>query len=163
MFLRIDKLQIEMPANTSPDAAAAASVQELLGGRFGEMSTLNNYLYQSFNMRGREDVRPFYELVANIAAEELGHIELVAATINLLQNGGIDPAATQKDGPLSGPNGQNGIRHQFINNGASALAGNSLGQPWQGDYVFNSGDFSPGLAAQLFSGKRGACRENPRL
>ena len=26
---------------------AAAAVQELLGGRFGEMSTLNNYLHQS--------------------------------------------------------------------------------------------------------------------
>ena len=40
MFLRIDKLQIELPANTKFDPNAAAAVQELLGGRFGEMSTL---------------------------------------------------------------------------------------------------------------------------
>ena len=34
MFLRIDKLQVEMPAPTEPDPNAAAAVQELLGGRF---------------------------------------------------------------------------------------------------------------------------------
>ena len=46
MFLRIDRLQIELPQpkDASPDSAAA--VQELLGGRFGEMSTLMNYMYQ---------------------------------------------------------------------------------------------------------------------
>jgi Mn-containing catalase len=54
MFMRIDKLQIELPKNVEPDPAAAAAIQELLGGRFGEMSTLNNYMFQSFNMRGRE-------------------------------------------------------------------------------------------------------------
>ena len=44
MFLRIDRLQIELPVSKKADPNAAAAVQELLGGRFGEMSTLNNYL-----------------------------------------------------------------------------------------------------------------------
>jgi len=42
MYLRVDRLQIELPAPSEPDPAAAAAVQELLGGRFGEMSTLMN-------------------------------------------------------------------------------------------------------------------------
>src|ERR671919_2866467 len=87
MFLRIDKLQVEMPAPTAPDPNAAAAVQELLGGRFGEMSTLMNYMYQSFNFRGRDRLRQYYALISNIATEELGHIELVAAAINSLLNG----------------------------------------------------------------------------
>ena len=87
MFLRIDKLQVEMPAPTAPDPNAAAAVQELLGGRFGEMSTLMNYMYQSFNFRGRDKLRQYYSLISNIATEELGHIELVAASINSLLNG----------------------------------------------------------------------------
>jgi Mn-containing catalase len=87
MFLRIDKLQVEMPAPTEPDPNAAAAVQELLGGRFGEMSTLMNYMYQSFNFRGRDKLRQYYALISNIATEELGHIELVAASINSLLNG----------------------------------------------------------------------------
>lgn len=45
MFLRIDRLQIELPQNKKADPNAAAAVQELLGGRFGEMSTLMNYMY----------------------------------------------------------------------------------------------------------------------
>ncbi|MGI4788294.1 MAG: manganese catalase family protein [Janthinobacterium lividum] len=138
--MRIDKLQVDLPKNTEPDPAAAAIVQELMGGRFGEMSTLNNYMYQSFNMRGRNDIVPFYDLVASITAEEFGHVELVAAAINLLQNGGEPDDATPKDSPLTTLNGGNGIRHQFVNNGNSALAANSLGAPWQGDYVFNSGN-----------------------
>ena len=52
-----------------------------MGGRFGEMSTLMNYTLQSFSFRGRRELRPFYDLIANIAAEEYGHIEAVGATI----------------------------------------------------------------------------------
>ena len=74
-------MQIELPKPQEADPASAGVVQELLGGKFGEMSTLMNYTYQSFNMRGKSKVRPYYDLVANIAAEELGHIELVANTI----------------------------------------------------------------------------------
>mgnify|MGYP006187565871 CR=1 FL=1 len=71
----------------SPNANAASAVQELLGGKFGEMSTLMNYTFQSFNFRGRTKLRPFYDLLCNIAAEEHSHIEAVSATINLLLTG----------------------------------------------------------------------------
>src|SRR5215218_923319 len=98
MFLRIDKLQVEMPMPTEPDPDAAAAVQELLGGRFGEMSTVMNYTYQSFNFRGRKKVKPFYDLIANIATEEFGHIELVAATINGMLTGA--PNDDSEDGEM---------------------------------------------------------------
>src|SRR3954462_192738 len=87
MILRIDRLQTELPPPSDPDPQGAAAVQELLGGKFGEMSTFMNYTFQSFNFRGRQKARPFYDLVANIAAEEVGHIELVAATINTMLAG----------------------------------------------------------------------------
>ena len=60
VFLRIDKLQIELPKPAQADPESAGVVQELLGGKFGEMSTLMNYTYQSFNMRGKSKVRPYY-------------------------------------------------------------------------------------------------------
>jgi Mn-containing catalase len=41
MFLRIDKLPVELPASPEVDSIAAKNVQELVGGRFGEMCTLN--------------------------------------------------------------------------------------------------------------------------
>jgi Mn-containing catalase len=41
MFMRVDKLQAELPAPKA-DPNAAAALQELLGGKYGEMSTLGN-------------------------------------------------------------------------------------------------------------------------
>src|SRR4029079_8525058 len=37
MILRIDRLATELPPPSSPDPAGASVVQELLGGKFGEM------------------------------------------------------------------------------------------------------------------------------
>jgi hypothetical protein len=42
VFLRIDKLQIELPRPAQADPESAGVVQELMGGKFGEMSTLIN-------------------------------------------------------------------------------------------------------------------------
>src|SRR5687768_9798697 len=154
MFLRIDKLQIELPKPAEADPNAAAAVQELLGGRFGEMSTLMNYTYQSFNFRGRTKLKPYYDLISNIATEELGHIELVAASINLLLNGPRDDD-DYGDGedPVKAPlRAAKDVRntHHFIASGFGALPANSLGQPWRGDYVFSSGNLVLDLLHNFF-------------
>ena len=86
MFMRVDKLQAELPAPKKADPNAAAALQELLGGKYGEMSTLNNYMFQSFNFRSKSKLKPFYNLVASITAEELGHLELVSNGIVMLAN-----------------------------------------------------------------------------
>src|SRR5215203_7055086 len=102
MILRIDRLPVNLPRPDSPNANAASAVQELMGGKFGEMSTLMNYTFQSFNFRGRNEMRPFYDLIANIAAEEFGHIEAVAYTINLLLTGVSNRNPDVKMAPLAG-------------------------------------------------------------
>ena len=61
MIHRFDKLATELPEPAALDANAAAAVQELMGGKFGEMSTVMNYTFQSFNFRARTKFRPFYE------------------------------------------------------------------------------------------------------
>ncbi len=149
MFMRINKLQIDLPMADKADPNAAAAVQELLGGRFGEMSTLMNYMYQSFNFRQKQQLKPFYDLVASIATEEIGHIELVAATINNL----LDKAAAEGDPASKATMAEMaGLRnsHHFIVNGQTALCANSMGQPWQGDYVFNSGNLVLDLLHNFF-------------
>jgi Mn-containing catalase len=151
MILRIDRWQTELPPPTDPDPAAAAAVQELMGGRFGEMSTLMNYTFQSFNFRNRQGARPFYDLIANIAAEEYGHIELVAAAINTMLTGVTktgDEPAFGKDG-LKDALGV-GNPHHFIAGGQGALPQDSRGNPWTGDYVFSSGDLVEDLTHNFF-------------
>jgi Mn-containing catalase len=151
MFLRIDKLQVEMPAPTEPDPNAAAAVQELLGGRFGEMSTLMNYMYQSFNFRGRDKLRQYDALISNIATEELGHIELVAASINSLLNG-PESAGDPATGTASYKRAFKDVRnvHHHIVMGHGAMVANAMGQPWRGDYVFNSGNLILDLLHNFF-------------
>jgi Mn-containing catalase len=137
MILRLDRWGIQLPPPSDPDPKGAQAVQELMGGRFGEMSTLMNYTFQSFNFRGRQGARPFYDLVANIAAEEYGHIELVAATINTMLTG----ASAEDDG---------GSPYHFIAGGLGALPRDSHGAPWTGDYVFSSGDLVEDLTHNFF-------------
>ena len=156
MILRIDRLATELPMPAAPDANAAAAVQELLGGKFGEMSTLMNYTYQSFNFRGRERLRPFYDLIANIAAEEYSHIELVAATINLLLSGTTKRADRNKAGkagenaaPLEEATNWRNSYH-FIASGQSALPVDSMGNPWTGANVFSSGNLKLDLLHNFF-------------
>lgn len=148
MFLRIDRLQIELPQPKDPDPNAAAAVQELLGGRFGEMSTLMNYTYQSFNFRAGDKLKPYRDLIANIATEELGHIELVAATINLLLTGSTKPDSPENAPLRVGKDVRN--THHFIATAQTALVGNSMGAFWTGDYVFSSGNLVLDLLHNFF-------------
>jgi len=152
MFLRIDKLPVQLPASPQVDPIAAKNVQELLGGRFGEMSTLMNYTFQSFAMRGRDAIRPYYALISNIAAEEGGHIEIVSAAINSCLNGprkDFDPAAAPTDAAWKSlPGGVFG--GHYIASAQTALPVDSRGQGWTGDYVFSSGNLILDLLHNFF-------------
>jgi Mn-containing catalase len=151
MILRIDRWGTELPPPSDPDPQGAKAVQELMGGRFGEMSTLMNYTFQSFNFRGRASARPFYDLIANIAAEEYGHIELVAATINTMLTGAtpVDDGRAP-DAALSGLKDLSINPHHFLAGGQGALPQDSRGMPWTGDYVFSSGDLVEDLTHNFF-------------
>src|SRR4051812_13310639 len=150
MILRIDRLGTELPPPSDPDPAGAAAVQELMGGRYGEMSTLMNYTFQSFNFRGRQSARPFYDLLCNISAEEYGHIELVATTINTMLTGATptDDGRAPSDS-LAAVKGIGNPQH-FIAGGQGALPQDSNGRPWNGDYVFASGDLVEDLTHNFF-------------
>src|ERR1700710_1908091 len=149
MITRIDRLGVALPPPSEPDPAGAAAVQELMGGRFGEMSTFMNYTFQSFNFRGRQAARPFYDLIANIAAEEFGHIEVVAAAINTMLTDPAQVDARAPDATLAKYKGI-GNPHHFLAGGKGALPQDSRGLPWTGEYVFSSGDLVEDLTHNFF-------------
>lgn len=152
MFLRIDKLPVELPVSKEVDPVSARNLQELLGGRFGEMSTLMNYTYQSFAFRGKSKIRPYYALISNIAAEEGGHIEIVAAAINSCLTGPrreFDNSGNPADSPWSDlPPGS--LSSHFIASAQTALPVDSRGVGWTGDYVFSSGNLILDLLHNFF-------------
>lgn len=145
MFMRIDRLQTELPAPKKKDPNAAAALQELLGGKYGEMSTLNNYLFQSFNFRSKSKLRPFYALVASITAEELGHVELVSNGVAMLNAGPDKPKSDERDGgdisdaPYSAMTDAR-LAAAFLSNGGGATPVNSNGASWNNDFITTTGN-----------------------
>ncbi len=148
MIMRLDRLIAEIPPPSDPDPNGASLVQELLGGKFGEMSTFMNYTYQSFNFRNRQGARPFYDLIASIAAEEFAHIELVSTAINTMLTG----AAKGKAGKKGSLKGIKDVRNsqEFLAGGAAAMVQDSMGKPWNGDYVNATGDLIGDLTHNFF-------------
>lgn len=144
MFLRVDKLQIELPAPKKQDPNAAAALQELLGGKYGEMSTLGNYLFQSFNFRSKNKLRPFYSLVAAITAEELGHVELVSNGVAMLNNGPETNSDSSDGGDISdapfADMADIRLAAGFFSNGGGAMPIDSNGASWNRDFVTSTGN-----------------------
>ncbi|WP_375458136.1 manganese catalase family protein [uncultured Enterovirga sp.] len=141
MFMRIDKLQAELPEPKAPNPNAAAALQELLGGKYGEMSTLGNYMFQSFNFRNKTKLRPFYGLVSTIFQEELGHVELVSNGIAMLNNGPGDPTsgADISDAPFEAMQDVRSAA-SFFSAGGGALPVNSNSMSWNVDMVTTTGN-----------------------
>ena len=144
MFMRIDKLQTELPAPKKQDPNAAAALQELLGGKYGEMSTLGNYMFQSFNFRSKAKLRPFYSLVASITAEELGHVELVSNGVAML-NAGPDKPAHEKGGQdiTEAPYADMAeirLAASFLSGGGGARPIDSNGASWTNNMITSTGN-----------------------
>ncbi len=145
MFMRVDQLQASLPAPNRADPNAAAALQELLGGKYGEMSTLGNYMFQSFNFRSKEKLRPFYSLVASITAEELGHVELVSAGVGMLNNGPDKKDGDQGDGGDISEAPWEGMKDirlaaAFLSGGGGASPVNSNGVSWNNDFITTTGN-----------------------
>jgi len=145
MFMRVDKLQAELPAPKQSDPNAAAALQELLGGKYGEMSTLGNYMFQSFNFRSKDKLKPFYSLVASITAEELGHVELVSNGVAMLNNGPDKKDGDAKDGgDISGAPFEDmkdiRLAAAFLSGGGGAMPVNSNGLSWNNDFITTTGN-----------------------
>ncbi|MFC7475236.1 manganese catalase family protein [Dankookia sp. GCM10030260] len=145
MFLRVNKLQTELPAPKRRDPNAAAALQELLGGKYGEMSTLGNYMFQSFNFRSKSKLQSFYSLVACITAEELGHVELVSNGVAMLNNGPDVPDADAADGgDISAAQMEmmKDVRNAagFYSHAGGAVPADSNGLSWNKDFITTTGN-----------------------
>ena len=148
MFTRSEKLLIPLKKPASPDPNGAAAIQELLGGKFGEMSTLNNYLHQSFGFKEKKKLKPFYDLIASITAEELGHVELISTAINLMLEGSVKESDTVT-GPLEDAKNLRNTHHTIVGGGGHQVM-DSMGHFWSGEHVFSSGNLVSDLLHNFF-------------
>jgi Mn-containing catalase len=108
------------------------------------MSTLGNYMFQSFNFRSKSKLRPFYSLVAAITAEELGHVELVSNGVAMLNNGPDNDGDEEDGGDISDAPFEDmkdiRLAAAFLSGGGGAMAVNSNGQSWNNDFITTTGN-----------------------
>ncbi len=150
MFFHVQRLINEIIPD-EPDPAAANALQEGLGGQFGEMRTMMQYLFQSFNFRGK--AKPYLDLIQGVGIEEISHVELIATTINRLVDG--SPKYSGKGTPGEGGTTplntalHSGNIHHYLVASQGAMPVDAAGNPWSGSYVYNSGNLTLDLIYNL--------------
>lgn len=164
MFYHVQKL-INPIVKDEPDPSAANALQEGLGGQFGEMRTMMQYLFQSFNFRG--NAKPYHDLIQGIGIEEISHVELITKTISTLLDGAPEYHGKKfevpgKDGvPVMDMAKEQKNPHHFIVGAQGALPVDAAGNPWSGSYVHCNGNLVLDLLDNLVlesTGRLQKCR-----
>jgi Mn-containing catalase len=168
MFMHVQRMINEIVPD-EPDPAAANALQEGLGGQFGEMRTMMQYLFQAFNFRGATG-KPYRDLLYGVGTEEIGHVELIATTIARLTDGApqykgsptkpVDEPGKGGATPLSTALSAGNIHHYLVG-AQGALPVDAAGNPWLGSYVYNSGNLVLDLLYNLMlesTGRLQKCR-----
>lgn len=164
MFYHVQSLINPIVAD-EPDPSAANALQEGLGGQFGEMRTMMQYLFQSFNFRG--NATPYLDLIQGVGIEEISHVELISKTISQLLDGAPEYNGKKFDTPGKGGKATMDMAkeqqnpHHFIVGAQGALPVDAAGNPWSGSYVHNHGNLVLDLMDNLVleaTGRLQKCR-----
>lgn len=162
MFFHKKPLQYFTPPE-QPDPIYAMKIQELIGGTFGEMTVMMQYLFQGWNCRGPAKYR---DMLLDIGTEEIGHIEMLATTIaHLLDKA---PVSVQEEGfkdavvgaVMGGSNPRDVImasmnpQHTIVS-GLGAMPADSVGFPWNGRFIVASGNLLADFRSNLHTESQG--------
>ncbi|WP_395678917.1 manganese catalase family protein, partial [Inquilinus sp.] len=164
MFIHIKQLQFNARVS-EPDPRFARLLLEQFGGGNGELKAAMQYFIQAYAAR-----KPYpdkYDLLMDIATEELSHLEIVGATITMLLNGvngGLKDALDVTGLPSlreSGSAGRESLIHEALAmphfatlSGGGPLLEDSQGNPWSGAYVNANGDMTVDLRSNIAAESR---------
>jgi len=150
MFFHIKELQYHAKPER-PDPVYARKLQEVLGGQFGEITVMMQYLFQGWNCRNEGKYK---DLLLDVGTEEIAHVEMLSTMIARLLDG--TPADVQEEAAKQNPvlgavlGGMN-PQHVIVS-GLGAMPADSMGYPFNAKYIIASGnllaDFRHNLAAE---------------
>jgi Mn-containing catalase len=164
MFYHVQSL-INPIVPDEPDPSAANALQEGLGGQFGEMRTMMQYLFQSFNFRG--NAAPYRDLIQGVGVEEISHVELISKTISQLLDGAPQYNGKKFETPGKGGKATMDMAkeqqnpHHFIVGAQGSLPVDAAGNPWNGSWVHDHGNLVLNLMDNLVleaTGRLQKCR-----
>ncbi len=134
-----DKKLLQPVRIDAPNANYATLLQEQLGGPQGELKAAMQYLSQSMRIKDPE----IKDLFLDIAVEELGHMEMVATCVNLLN--GHEPNAC---------NATIGNVEAHVLSGLTPMLTNASGYLWTAAYVNETGDLAADLLSDIAAEQR---------
>src|SRR5919107_2404907 len=153
MFRHIKDLQFEAKPD-GPDAAFARRLQDALGGRWGELTMANQYLFQGWSCRLPGKYR---DLLLDVGTEEMAHVEMICTMVTrLLQDAplSVREAAAEENPVLALAFGGGNPTH-LVQAGGGPLPMDANGVPWTGSFVTASGnllaDFHANVTAEAHS------------
>ena len=163
MFYHVKDLQYNARVS-APDPRFARVLLEAFGGANGELKSAMQYFVQAFICHNPHPDK--YDMLMDIATEELGHLEIVGATIQMLLgpvNGKMKDVAENMEinKMMDGKAAKENFIHQAFTNpqflvsspGSPTLT-DSNGNPWCATYVSANAD----LTVDLRSNMAGECR-----
>lgn len=152
MFYHDKRLQYHAKPDR-PDPVYAKKLQEILGGAFGEMTVMIQYLFQGWNCRGPAKYR---DMLLDIGTEELAHVEMLATMIaRLLDRSPVDQDAAAKENPMvAAVLGGMSPQHAIVW-GLGANPNDSVDYPWTARYTVASGNLLADFRANLHAESQG--------
>ncbi|PWU70285.1 manganese catalase family protein [Gracilibacillus dipsosauri] len=152
MFFHVKELQYNAKPS-KPDPVYAKKLQEILGGQFGEITVMMQYLFQGWNCRAEQKYK---DMILDIGTEEIAHVEMISTMIAQLLDGA--PARDQEEAAknpaveavLGGMNPQH-----VIVSGLGATPTDSTGYPWNSRYTIASGNLLADFRANLNAESQG--------
>ncbi len=135
-----DKNLLEIVRVEQPNPQYAAMLQEQLGGPSGELKAALQYISQSFRIKDPE----IKDLFLDIASEELGHMEMVATAVNMLNGHDIDAGGTQPTGNIEAN----------VLTGLAPYLTNGSGVPFTAAYVNVTGDLPADILSNIAAEQR---------
>ena len=122
-----------------PNPQYAVLLQEQLGGGNGELKAAMQYMSQSFRIKDPE----IKDLFLDVAAEELCHLEMISATVNMLNGDQLDA----KNATL-------GNVEAHVLTGLTPMLANASGYLWTAAYVNETGDLAADLLSDIAAEQR---------
>lgn len=162
MFFHVKRLQYEAkPAKPNP--AYARKLQELIGGQYGEVTVMMQYLFQGWNCKGPAKYR---DMILDIATEEIGHVEMLSTMVSWLLEGAPVEAHEEKaqipavGGATAGMDPTNLLHaamnpHHQIVTGGGATPEDAMGVPWNGRFIIASGNLMADFRANVNAESQG--------
>ena len=163
MIYHVKELQFNARVS-KPDPRFARLLLEQFGGGNGELKAAMQYFVQAFACKNPHP--KIYDMLMDIAAEELSHLEIVGATIQMLLtgiNGELKDMADEAEinETMKGKSAKEDfiqtatINPQFgVLSGGSPMLTDSNGIPWCGSYVNANGEPTVDLRSNIAAESR---------